>query len=207
MALNWPAKDPDEVLDYVWEPDLDTGDTIDSHTITVAGGTASIQSHDADTAKLNAFISGGTAGETTSFLARVVTSAGRTIEETIYLPIKATDNALISTFRIRYPSFATVADDVISFWLTDAERSVDATWIAADIDPAKMALAAHNMTVQGIGKGAVPVGVTKFKSASFEANISDSIAGAKGYASTKYGREFQIMLRRNHAGPRLVQSA
>ena len=207
MAINWNAKDPDEVLDFTWEPALDVGDTISTYTVSVASGSSVIDSDTKTDSAVTIWISSGTDGETNAILARAVTSGGRTIEETIYLPIKASANVLISTLRRRYPAFAAVSGDIIGYWLTDAERNVGTDWIADDIGPAKMALAAHNMALQAMGDGVLPAGVTKFKSASFEATIADSVASGKGYQATVYGREYYQILRRNKAGPRLVVSA
>lgn len=106
----------------------------------------------------------------------------------------------------RYPAFAAVDDLAVQIWLTDAERGVDESWLEADYAPAIMALAAHHMSLIGLGTGSIPSGVTKFKSAGFEATISDGIAGDKRFGSTVYGREYQLVLDRNKAGPRLVTS-
>lgn len=116
-----------------------------------------------------------------------------------------------ANLQLRYPAFAAVADEVIQYWLTDAERFVDTTWAEADYGPALMALAAHNMALGGIGSAAsqLPAGVTRFKSGAMDVTIAESVASqssASGYASTRYGREYAALLRRNFAGPRLVQT-
>lgn len=114
--------------------------------------------------------------------------------------------------RIRYREFAGVANDDIDYWLEDARRIVTAAW-GPDEDPALLALAAHNMAVNdvpGITKSEadqLPAGVTKFKSASMDVSVSDAAANRSltgGYASTRYGLDFAIMLRRNAGGPMLV---
>jgi len=113
--------------------------------------------------------------------------------------------------QARYPAFATVADATIQVWLTDAERFVDESWAEADYAPAIMALAAHNMALLGLevttGAGSLPAGVTRFKSGTMDVTLSEAAASAAskgGYASTVYGREFQLLLRRNFSGPSVV---
>jgi hypothetical protein len=116
----------------------------------------------------------------------------------------------LAELKTRYPAFAATADATIQYWLTDAERFVDTSWAEGDYAPAIMALAAHNMALAGLGStngaGAIPAGVTRFKSASIDVTISEAAAGAQakgGYAATVYGREFQQLQRRNFGGPRL----
>lgn len=113
--------------------------------------------------------------------------------------------------QARYPAFAAVLDATIQVWLTDAEDWVDESWLEADYQPAIMALAAHNMALLGLaaasGVGNLPAGVARFKSGAIDVTLSDSAASAsaKGdYGSTPYGREYQRLLRRNFAGPRVV---
>lgn len=120
---------------------------------------------------------------------------------------------LLAEFRIRYPAFAAVSDDIVTYWLEDAETIVTDSWFAGDISPARMALAAHNLALSGYGQpsGAVGalagMGVTGFKSASMSVNFdADTIkrSNSGGYSSTKYGHLFLPYLRRNVGGPRLV---
>lgn len=111
--------------------------------------------------------------------------------------------------KVRYPDFAAVDDEVIEYWITDAQRSVDETWMEGDYAPALMALAAHNMSLAGYGVAAaatstLPAGVTRFKSGSFEANFTEQQANARAsgaLSSTRYGLEYQNLLRRNFGGP------
>jgi hypothetical protein len=116
----------------------------------------------------------------------------------------------IATLRLRYPAFAAVADETIAYWLTDAARVVTADW-GVDEEPGLLALAAHSMAINGALAGAggvsLPAGVTSFRSGSFSATVSDAVIAAQakgGYASTVYGQEFAVMLRRNVGGPQLV---
>ncbi|GGB15091.1 hypothetical protein GCM10011380_00630 [Sphingomonas metalli] len=120
-----------------------------------------------------------------------------------------------ATFKLRYPAFSAVASETITYWLTDALRVVTADW-GSDADPAQMALAAHNMVLAGVpgiatgSVGKLPDGVTKFRSADVDVSISETAANrlvAGGYGATRYGLEFQTMLRRNAGGPFLVGCA
>lgn len=120
--------------------------------------------------------------------------------------------------RLRYPAFAAVSDATITYWLTDAARIVTPDW-GDEQEAGALALAAHNMaTTPGVVAGSAdPMeaalakvqasGVTSFRSGSFSANVSEAAVASQiagGYASTVYGREFAIMLRRNTGGPMLV---
>lgn len=110
----------------------------------------------------------------------------------------------------RYPAFAAVGDDDISYWLTDAHRYVDQSWMEQDYAPALIAHAAYEMasrSVTGYSAGDVggfaAAGVSEFKSGSFQAQFSDEavkLAIAGGYASNQYGVEYLALLRRNRSG-------
>jgi hypothetical protein len=117
-----------------------------------------------------------------------------------------------ATLRLRYPAFADVPDETINYWLDDAARIVTPAW-GADQEPGTLALAAHNMSLNGVlavasgSSSSIPAGVTSFKSASVSLTFSDAAAAQAaegGYGSTSYGREFQVMLRRNAGGAFLV---
>lgn len=121
-----------------------------------------------------------------------------------------------TALKLRYPAFAAVDDVTVEYWLTDARLIVTDAWIENDRSNAEMALAAHNLALSGYGQpsGAVgnlaAMGVTGFKSASMSVQFdgaSVSRRNAGGYASTRYGVEFQTYLRRNIGGPRLVGCA
>lgn len=91
MTVKWPAKDPDEVLDYSidWTERLDAADTIS----TVVWGSSSPAgitrtSQQLSGAVTSAFFSGGTAGETYSIVCTIMTAGGRTMQETAKLPVK-----------------------------------------------------------------------------------------------------------------------
>lgn len=90
MALSWPPKDPDEVLDYVidWSLRLDS-DIISSSTWSVTEGTG--LTIDADTyadTTATVWLSGGTDGERYTLNNRIVTVAGRTMDQSVKIRIK-----------------------------------------------------------------------------------------------------------------------
>lgn len=102
MATSHPIlKDPDAVLDYVWDWRLNTnrsegtdwlasGETISSHTVVVESGDVTVDSSgltDSDTS-VTAWISGGTAGTTAHVRCRITTSAARTDDRTIVLNVR-----------------------------------------------------------------------------------------------------------------------
>ena len=113
-----------------------------------------------------------------------------------------------AALKARYPAFAAVLDATVQYWLTDAERFVDQTWREGDYAVALMACAAHHMAMGNIGAaGAIPAGVTNFKSGTFSATLSDKAASATGFDATVYGREYRALQRRNFGGPRIIRAA
>lgn len=91
MALIWPNKDPQEVLDYTikWEPRLD-GDTIDMVSFTVSEGDVIIDSYGTANANKDAvvWLSGGTNGIVCTVLCRINTVGGRTMDQSVRIKIK-----------------------------------------------------------------------------------------------------------------------
>jgi hypothetical protein len=121
----------------------------------------------------------------------------------------------IATLKLRYPAFAAVADPTLQYWIADSASGVDETWIEADYQPARLALAAHRMTLSGVAvpgsdvSGFAAAGVESFRSGAFSANFSADavrIAVAGGLESTAYGREYLDLLRKNRGGPRVTAS-
>lgn len=92
--LTWPAKDPDEVLDYEvdWadpdDPRLETGETILTSTFTVVEGSVVIDSQSTLGGLAKVWLSGGVNGERCIILNRVTTSAGRTWDQSMRLRIR-----------------------------------------------------------------------------------------------------------------------
>lgn len=210
--LNWPAKDPDGTFDYRWEPPLDTGDKLASGEITRTSGDVVIESQTMDDTGVTVVLSGGSVGFN-AFKGVWTSVGGRGDDEDIAIEVREkSSDPLLTAFRMRYPAFAAVDAGTIVYWLKDADRFVNDSW-GTDADPARLAYAAHQMSLNGtpgIAAGAtaqIPAGVTKFKSASMDVSISDSAANRSisgGWSATVYGQEFAVMLRRNTGGPRLV---
>lgn len=207
------AKDPQEVLDYPWPIPLDAGDEVASFTAVKISGDVELDSYSEDGGIGTIWLSGGTDGTASVFTLTAVTDGGRTFETTVIINVVESSSALVAEFLMRYPAFASVGVSQIAYWLKDAEKTVTDDWLADDISPARMALAAHNLALSGYGSagGAVgelaAMGVTSFKSASMSVNFAEGAvlrSGAGGYRSTKYGIEFLTYLRRNKGGPRLV---
>jgi len=105
MSLKWPAKDEDEVLDYSlnWFARL-AGDTIatstwflpvgvtlvhDSDLIRTGGPTNEPTEWDQPDSATVIWLSAGTNGEHYALLNRIVTAGGRTMDQTVKLPMKA----------------------------------------------------------------------------------------------------------------------
>lgn len=86
--INWPAKSPGSILDYVWIVPLDSGDTVASASAVSAHGTVSIVSQSNTTTTLTVKLSGGVAGETAAFTLTATTAGGRTFEETAFLTVE-----------------------------------------------------------------------------------------------------------------------
>jgi hypothetical protein len=89
MALQWPNKDPDEVLDYQidWADRLD-GDTISTSTWVIPSGITQGAASKTDTT-VTTWLSGGTLGASYTLLNRVVTAAGRTMDQSVRIRIAA----------------------------------------------------------------------------------------------------------------------
>jgi hypothetical protein len=199
--IAWPAKDPAEELDFSWTVPLDTGDSIATFTATKASGTVTKESQSNSTTIGTVWISGGTANEKAYFTLEAVTLGGRTFRESAILPIIDRAAELLGTFRMRYPAFASIDDGKISYWLADAGLVIGSNWPSDWILPAKACWTAHKLAESGALSGAVPAGLTSFKSGTFSATVSDSIAGLTGLDATVYGREFLAMRRSLFSGP------
>jgi hypothetical protein len=197
----WPAKDAADIAEYTWTPALDTGDNIVTFTPSVASGDVTIDSTERTSTTGTVWLSGGTT-ETIINL-HVMTAGGRDFDDAAVIQIVDRAAATLAQFRLRYPAFSGVADGVVAYWLADAGGQVNSGW--NERDTAILALAAHNMAVQGVGTvSAIPAGVTSFKSGTFAVTISDTQANATGYDASIYGREFKIIARRNTSGPRIA---
>lgn len=127
----------------------------------------------------------------------------------------AHDPATLEEFRIRYPAFASVAEETVQYWLDDAYDTTK-DWGCDVAQKAQMALAAHNLAIAGAGTsggavaGLADMGVTAFKSASMSVSFAEGVVKARsggGLNSTRYGEEYVDYRRRCRGGPRLVGCA
>jgi len=91
MSISWtPVKDPDEVKDYSldWSALL-VDDTISTSTWTLASGEGLAIGSNSNTDTLSTvWLSGGTAGVNYELLNRVVTTGGRTYDQTVKLKVR-----------------------------------------------------------------------------------------------------------------------
>jgi hypothetical protein len=93
MALQWDAKDPNEVLDYQidWGERLAEGETISTSNWTISGSDSSLTEDSKSISGENTVIwlSAGTLGVTYTLTNRIVTSGGRTMDQSVRLKIKS----------------------------------------------------------------------------------------------------------------------
>jgi len=89
MALSWPAKDPDEVLDYQldWSKRI-LDDAIQSSEWSVPEGLTKVSDFHAET-ETTVWLQGGSLDQTYVVLNRIVTIGGRTMDQSVKLKIKA----------------------------------------------------------------------------------------------------------------------
>ncbi|WP_343711904.1 DUF4054 domain-containing protein [Inquilinus sp.] len=110
--------------------------------------------------------------------------------------------------KARFPAFAAVSDSVVQGALDEAALQVDETWVSeADFRLGRLLLAAHILTLDGLGTGAEAeaaaagaMGFKRMKSGRLELErFSAADAGGDGsvLGSTSYGRRFLELLRRN----------
>lgn len=110
------------------------------------------------------------------------------------------------SMKTRYPELTTVADASLAFAIEEAALFVDDTWMERDRIPAISALAAHFMAVAGASAGVDgrevtsetigPISVTYAQVAAAAASPAGS-----NYAGTAYGKQYKVLLRRNHGHP------
>lgn len=203
--IAWPAKDPADVADFIWTPDLDEGDTIASFAATITAGTITKQSADTNTTTQGVVWLQGGADRELALLSLVVTTAGgRTFREGAVLPVFDRATETLAIFRLRYPAFAAVSDGLISYRLYEALEVVGDEWAEASRIPARTAWAAHALAEAGVLSAAVPAGLTSFRSGSFSATVSSEVASLTGFDATVYGREFLAMRKGQFGGPMMA---
>ena len=88
MVLAWPTKDPNEVLDYVvdWSDRLGE-DIISTSEWTVPDDITQDSDSKTDTTT-TIWLSGGTVGTTYTFINRITTTGGRTMDQSVKLKLK-----------------------------------------------------------------------------------------------------------------------
>lgn len=91
MALTWPDKDPDEVLDYHidWTKTLD-GDTIVS-SVWIGPGTPNLTrvTNSTTTTRTTMWLAAGVAGERYELTNRITTAGGRTYDQTVRIRVRS----------------------------------------------------------------------------------------------------------------------
>lgn len=221
MALSWPQKDPDEVLDYRWNVGLDAGDTVTSATAILVSGDVVIDSQSSDATGLTVWLSGGTSGVTNIFRLVALTAGGRSIEDmatiavvsnTVTLPPPGYSDPTPYMIKLDFPAFAAVDDAVIQRTIDlRIPMWVDESWPESLYTYAGELVVAHYLSRAGLGKNsqaanAAASGISRIKSADFELTLADSATSAdlSGFSSTTYGRDFLALLYRAKGGPTVV---
>jgi hypothetical protein len=122
-------------------------------------------------------------------------------------------DATADDLKTAYPRFAAVEDETVEFWLERARRGVDESWTEGDYAMGQMLLAAHHMTLNGLGTGVEATvaaqGMGDFKSVrsgsfSLDRGEAGSAAAAGTLGSTSYGRQFAALAKLNVGGPRVM---
>lgn len=117
--------------------------------------------------------------------------------------------------KAMFPAFAAVQDDTAQAWLDRAARTVTTAWPEADRKHGEMLLAAHLMTLNGLGTGVeaemAAQGMGSFKSMrsgslSLDRGEAGDTAHMGEFGATQYGRQFWPLLRANAGGPRVTRS-
>jgi len=155
----WPAKDPDEVLDYRidWSPKLD-GDVIVESVWELDSGSLIIQSQSFDSDSTKVWLAGGIPNYLYALTNTITTADGRIFEEIVALPIidsttptNRCSQPSIGEFRVRFPEFVDVEDESIQISINDASCWVDSSWISERCNNCTTAmtfLAAHYLALQ-----------------------------------------------------------
>jgi hypothetical protein len=112
-----------------------------------------------------------------------------------------------AAFKLRFPTFAAVADATITAALAEGAGRVDSTWREADYAPAIMLYAAHVLVMDGHGASneVMLAGFKRVKVGSLELERSDGRSASAGtLGSTSYGTRFTELVRLNFSGPLVV---
>lgn len=97
MADFLAAKTPTEAVERRWAVPADKGDAPLSASLTASGVAIASNSFEGNDLVLN--LTGGTAAETASIIVTVTTEKGRTLNETLYIPIIASAAQIANTAR------------------------------------------------------------------------------------------------------------
>jgi len=97
MATVLAAKAPTEVVQRRWTVPVDSDDGVSSASLVATGVTKDDDSIEGDELVLT--LSGGTAAVTGSVVATITTTRGRTLVETLYIPIVASASQIADTAR------------------------------------------------------------------------------------------------------------
>jgi hypothetical protein len=115
--LNWPSKDPGDILDYQLdiEPALigNEGDTIESVDIDVSPsqpGDLSTDNVTADGYRIVVWLSSGQAGVTYIVTVIVTMASGRTLQRSILLPVVAMSSPSVSANAIETTTHDPITD-------------------------------------------------------------------------------------------------
>ena len=83
----WPAKDPDDVLDYAmdWSNRLEEDETIESALFTIVSGDINIDSQAINGTDVVCWLSGGTDAGISVLRCRITTSGGRQMDQSIQI--------------------------------------------------------------------------------------------------------------------------
>ncbi len=107
----------------------------------------------------------------------------------------------------RFPGFSSVPANVVANAIGEARARVDETWLPDDYVIAIMLLAAHTMTLDGLGTGAEAaagaagaLGFQSMRSGSLSLDRRASVGGGREPSlldETTYGRRFLALLKVN----------
>jgi len=114
--------------------------------------------------------------------------------------------------KLDFPVFADVSDEVIQRRIDRTAIWIDESWLESDFTYAGELVVAHYLTEDGFGKGTDAEmaalglsGVSRLKSGTLDVTFQASASQGDGdFMSTKYGREFWGLLRKNRGGPRIA---
>lgn len=89
---SWPTKDPDDFLDYTldWALRLDAGETVQESSFSVVEGEVEIRDFGFEpTGLTTVWLTGGLDGERCIILNRIITSQGRTYDQSVRLRVRS----------------------------------------------------------------------------------------------------------------------